>query len=54
MRRFTWIRLLASLDFLRRYARRPLEADARPPYIQNNFEQPAIEAAIERLRAFPG
>jgi hypothetical protein len=46
---YTWIRLLASLDFLQRYAGTPLSSTARPPYIESSFEQPVIDAAVERL-----
>jgi hypothetical protein len=50
---FTWIRLLASLDFLQRFAGRSLTSSGvRPAYIEANFEEPAIAAAVERLRGF--
>ena len=51
--RFTLIRLLASLDFLHRYAGRPLAPDGeRPAYIESNFEEPAITVAVDRLKGF--
>lgn len=52
LKQFTWIRLLASLDFLQRFGGKPLTTRPRPPYIESNFEQPAIDAAIERLKDF--
>lgn len=52
LRPFTWIRLLAALDFLQRYVGRAMTSGGRPAYIESNFEQPAIDAAIERLEGF--
>jgi hypothetical protein len=52
IKQFTWIRLLASLDFLQRFAGRPFGNGSRPAYIAANFEEPVIEAAIERLQDF--
>jgi hypothetical protein len=52
VQQYTWIRLLASLDFLRRYAGTPLSSNSRPPYIESSFEQPITEAAVERLERF--
>lgn len=53
VQQYTWIRLLASLDFLQRYAGTPLATTARPPYIEGHFEQAAIHAAVERLQRCP-
>ncbi|MGI8623512.1 MAG: hypothetical protein ACR2NB_08495 [Solirubrobacteraceae bacterium] len=52
LKQFTWIRLLASLDFLQRFAGEELGAGGHPAYIEANFEQSVIETAIERLRDF--
>jgi hypothetical protein len=50
VQQFTWIRLLASLDFLQRFAGTPLSSRSRPPYIETSFEQSTINAAVERLQ----
>jgi hypothetical protein len=52
--RLTWIRLLASVDFLMRFTGAPVSTGPRPAYIDANFEQPAIDAAVTRLKGFPG
>jgi hypothetical protein len=46
----TWIRLLASVHFLRRYSGLRLDQADRPPYLQRPpFEQQMIDAALARI-----
>lgn len=52
LKQFTWIRLLAAMDFLQRYSGGSLRSRVRPAYIEANFEQSAINAAVERLQDF--
>ena len=49
---FTWIRLLASVHFLRRYAGVEVDNGDRPPYLQQPpFEQNTVALAVERVRS---
>jgi len=48
---YTWIRLLASLDFLQRKAGIQIRGGELPGYM-DTFEQPILEAAIDRLQMF--
>lgn len=46
----TWVRLLASVHFLRQYAGLRLDRDDRPAYLERPpFEQTMIDAALVRI-----
>jgi len=51
VRQFTWIRLLASLDFLQRYARVPVDPSGSV-HIGASFEESTVRAATKRLEGF--
>lgn len=46
---FTWIRLLASVHFLRHYAGLQVANGDRPAYLRNHFEDAAIANAKARI-----